>query len=464
MINELLLKKIITILTALIALYNQQIVATKSEVVLGGIGGVGGGTTTITLIPKQIPKEISDKYSLMNNSFERLEKSDAKDRIKVEIGDKNQPQFIPKIKLQRWDEVDFSLTPIENETDNPSLSFKGNKIDWKKGNLEIEYFDAPTSTNEGGYKMVWYLNSKPATNKLEFSIQSKGLDFFYQASLNVENKDPNLTCTETQCKNASGTIVMERPIDVVDSYAVYYSTKGGMNDINGKDYKTGKAFHIYRPHIIDALGAETWGILNIQNGIYSVEIPQAFLDTAVYPIKSNDTFGYTTRGASTSVFDGNLIACSFTGAAGNGTSLTISAMVANYSTPTNKIKGAVYDASNNLVTNGTSNEKTDLTGTVGDWTLNFASPISPTFTAQTYWLAANGDAAGFPFGEGTQYYYDSGTANQAKYISNAYTSFPPATLSGGTNQNNKYSIYATYTPSGGGGTVAKKRQPVIISD
>jgi len=37
---------------------------------------------------------------------------------------------------------------------------------------------------------------------------------------------------------------------------------------------------------------------DIENGIYSVEIPQEFLDKAVYPIKSNDDFGYASIGSS----------------------------------------------------------------------------------------------------------------------------------------------------------------------
>jgi hypothetical protein len=125
------------------------------------------------------------------------------------------------------------------------------------------------------------------------------------------------------------------------------------------------------------------------------------------------------------------------------------------------LKCAIYDASNNLVTNGTTEEKTDLTGTVGDWTLNFVS--APTFSAQDYWLASNGNATGMPTGEGTKYNYDAGDANQQKYILNAYTSFPPATLSGGTLQAYKFSIYATYTAAGGSTPLSIESDLVIFN-
>src|SRR4030042_1498594 len=161
------------------------------------------------------------------------------------------------------------------------LSFEGEKVKFNTPKISFEMYDVPSTANdEGSYKYFLYLNEPPATNKIEFDIETSGLDFFYQPELTQQEID-------------DGCI---RPPEIVGSYAVYHQTKGGMNDSAGKEYKVGKAFHIYRPHIIDAEGTETWGNLHIENGIYSVEIPQDFLDTAVYPIKSNDTFGYTTVG------------------------------------------------------------------------------------------------------------------------------------------------------------------------
>ena len=240
-------------------------------------------------------------YTKSKNTYFATLKDDLKDRIELEVGDSKQSDFKPQVKLMRWDnEVNFSVRLKTEEIANHSKS--GEKINWDGEKTNIEFY--ADETGEGGYKFVWYLKEKPVSNKIEFTIQSKGLDFFYQ---------PELTPEEI----AQGAF---RPENVVGSYAVYHQTKGGMNDINGKEYKAGKAFHIFRPHIIDANGAETWGILHIENGIYSVEIPQDFLDKAVYPIKSNDTFGNTSTAGTENGFAGNFAHMVVgTPAGGNGT-------------------------------------------------------------------------------------------------------------------------------------------------
>ena len=231
---------------------------------------------------KKLTPEVAEKYKIVNNAFKldkivnpELDKykNEPKDEIKITLGDEDASEFIPNIELKRWNEVSFKIKPrLSNVLSKDKiLSFKGEKIKFDTPKISFEMYDY--EEGEGGFKFIWQLNEKPANNKVEFDIETSGLSFFYQ---------PPLTAEEL----AEGA---ERPPEVEGSYAVYHQTKGGMNDINGKDYKVGKAFHIYRPKIIDAEGKETWGILKIENGIYSVEIPQEFLDKAVYPIRSNDT-------------------------------------------------------------------------------------------------------------------------------------------------------------------------------
>ena len=91
-----------------------------------------------------------------------------------------------------------------------------------------------------------------------------------------------------------------RPENVVGSYAVYHQTRGRVNDSAGMEYKTGKAFHIYRPEAIDRDGNKVWCDLSIseQTGTLTVTVPQPFLDTAMYPVRVDPTFGYTTAGSS----------------------------------------------------------------------------------------------------------------------------------------------------------------------
>ena len=133
----------------------------------------------------KLSKEITDKYSITNNAF-KLDKiknaekdkytGEPKDEINVEIGDTKQTEFYPQVKICRWsNETNFSVRLKDTEYEKAKISFNKDKIVWDKDNIKIEYCDYPEG--EGGYKMVWYLKSKPATNKVEFTIQSKGLGF-----------------------------------------------------------------------------------------------------------------------------------------------------------------------------------------------------------------------------------------------------------------------------------------------
>jgi hypothetical protein len=109
------------------------------------------------------------------------------------------------VKLCRWtNEVNLSVRLKDTEYEKAVISTDKDKIIWDKDNIKIEMYDY--AEGEGGYKFVWYLKSKPTTNKVEFFIQSKGLDFFYQPELTQEEKD-------------KGVI---RPENVVGSYAVYH--------------------------------------------------------------------------------------------------------------------------------------------------------------------------------------------------------------------------------------------------
>jgi len=385
----------------------------------------------------KISKEVKDKYKIVNNAF-RLDKiknaeldkytGEPKDEINVEIGDTKQTEFYPQVKLMRWsNEVNFSVRLKDTEYEKAQISTLQDKIIWDKDNIKIEFSDY--AENEGGHKMVWYLKSKPATNKIEFSIQTKGLDFFYQ---------PPLTPEEI----AKGAY---RPPEVEGSYAVYHQTKGGMNDINGKDYKTGKAFHIYRPHIIDAEGKETWGNLHIENGIYSVEIPQDFLDKAVYPIKSNDTFGNGTYGTYATTLSANYANGYEFVAPANGTVTSFTFYVIAKTSAKNVKAYLIKTSDLSLVTNGVGNAVSCPT-TAGWRTSSFATSPS-IISGTTYTLMIILETTSLNI-----YYSSGGTYGlECTDTANNYAS-PLSTLSIDIAGANKTSIYATYTPSGGGAT------------
>ena len=382
------------------------------------------------------------KRSIVKNAELDKYKGEPKDEIEVILGDINSADFTPDIEMKRWNEVSFKLKPrlASVATKDKNLSLVGDKIKFDTPKMSYEMYEDTTS-EEGGYKFIWYLNEPPLTNKIEFDIETAGLDFFYQPALNVENTDPNLTCTETQCKDIDGNIVAERPENVVGSYAVYHSTKGKMNDTNGKEYKVGKAFHIYRPHIIDAVGKETWGILHIENGIYSVEIPQDFLDTAQFPLKSNDTFGYTSIGASSQSMVGSDIYGSKFTAPVASTVDSITAYGSMFSLTAN-VKGImVLESTLNIISNGVGAAGGPFTTTPSWQTSTFGTPPNITNTDYDISLIISGNTFFF--------YYDTGSANQGLTdTTNNYTT--PTNPTDATRNTRKHSIYATYTPSGGG--------------
>jgi len=426
-----------------------------------------GNIPFVRIDQTKLSKKVKDKYSIVSNAFRVAEDKSVgldrngkpKDLITVEVGDTKQEQFYPQVKLCRWgddentNEVNFSIRLAENEIGTEKVSTKDDKILWEQGNIVIENY--PYIDDEGGYKFVWYLKNKPDKNKFNFTIQSKGLDFFYQppltAEITQEQKDKGYTATETDIFDENGAPISHRPENVVGSYAVYHSTKGGMNDINGKDYKTGQAFMIYRPHIIDANGVETWGILHIENGIYSVEIPQEFLDKAVYPIKSNDTIGYNTGGASEDYWTVSKISYSYV-ASGSGTLTNFYAYFRKNDSTTNgdSVKVALYTDSGgspNAPIAGSNIELT-ATSTTKNW---YNNAISGSITnGNTYWTAIT-----CVYENNHPSYFGYTSVSGSKRAASDYSTFPqnPYGTITSTTDNEKISIYATYTPSGGSSAI-----------
>ena len=211
---------------------------------------------------------------LPGNSFSQLAKDDPFERIDVEVGDTKQVDFFPQTKLMRWDnETNLSVRLVDNFPGKAIVSQEDGKVKWVKPDVESHFYEHPVSTEhpEGGYEFEVVLKKKPASNVLQFTIQTKGFDFFYQPAL-------------TQKEIDEGTV---RPENVIGSYAVYHSEKQGDYSALGKmNYKAGKAFHIYRPKVTDAVGKEVWGELSIDLpiGILDITIDQTFLDEAVYPV------------------------------------------------------------------------------------------------------------------------------------------------------------------------------------
>src|SRR3990172_4914282 len=218
-------------------------------------------------------------YNPATKSYLTVEKSDPKDKVGVIIGDDQDPSvFHPQVKIQRWDnEVNASIRLIHNTIPgNVTVTDDGTKITWSKKqgqNTWKAIFYHRDDLNEGGFEFEVHLPNNPPVNFLDFSMNDKDLDWFYQGELTAQEIAEGAT----------------RPENVVGSYAVYHKYKGGVNEAGGKEYKVGKAFHVYRPHVVDANANETWGVLSLTSGILRIEVDQTWLDNAVYPVVIDPT-------------------------------------------------------------------------------------------------------------------------------------------------------------------------------
>ena len=225
-----------------------------------------------------------------HNKFLKTVKDHDQDHIEVEIGDtKQNGEFFPQHKIMRWDnEVNLSMRLIHNE-ENPTVSHDSDTdtVHWIGEKMEAHFYNLGVSEEhpEDAQELEVVLKEKPDTNLIQFTLKDKGIIY--------EPQYPDLI-VKRQPEDGADPIV---PENVLGSYAIY-TKEHKQNFTGGKLYKAGKVGHIYRPKIIDAKGTWVWGKLNISEGILTVEIPQDFLDNAVYPVRhaSGTTVGYTTIG------------------------------------------------------------------------------------------------------------------------------------------------------------------------
>ncbi len=308
---------------------------------------------------------------------------------------------------------------------------------------------------EGASEFEVVLKEKPVTNKVEFSLNTKGLEFRHQPPL-------------TQAQIAKG---QRRPINVVGSFAVY-ALEQKINWKGGKKYKCNKVGHLFYPYLIDANGwkvrAEDF-IVNANpdgTGLLTVVIPQEFLDNAVYPIRhaAGLTFGYTSGGTTGNVAIAFQATdnCDRVGTAVVGVAGTLTSLHA-YLGP---ITGGddTIDTSMHLNEEDTGANSHDQVAEVEILELDYylAGPDWVVFTAAgetleaiDYIISIVGNGADVT-GKGSYYgtRFDSGGASVNKYnerVSNGYAQLrdeDPWTEAEAADTD-QYSLYATYEEAGG---------------
>lgn len=333
----------------------------------------------------------------------------------------------PAVTMNKWNDEAGITVSYDKIQANGSRQFLTDRIEWKAAKEELHAYplEPKEGMEDGGYEIEVYLKEKPETNVFNFTIEgAEELDFFYQ---------PELTPEEI----AEGA---SRPENVIGSYAVYHKTKA--NHIEGQtNYATGKAFHIYRPKAIDANGSEVWAELSYSNGTLTVTVPQDFLDDAVYPVRVDPTFGYSTRGASSSSLgSGQLAGSVFTSPTdANGTVSQIQSELSNLCGAGCTAKAVITNNSKVIISGGVSSPSS---AGCSSCTSSYSSP--PTISATTdYFLTIVTNDGGWSL------HYDAGTTDQG-IIDTTNSHSSPTNPTDAAANNNKYSIYATYTASGAG--------------
>jgi len=343
------------------------------------------------------------------------------------------------------------------------------------------------------FELEVLLLEKPKKNKVEFTVETKGLKFYYQPELTQKEKDDGAF----------------RPENVVGSYAVYHESKTNniiypfdksgytLDELNekvlseelvakinkktseveyytqGKKYRVGKAFHIYRPKIVDSAGTEVWGdlIVDTNKKVLTVEIPQEFLDNAVYPVRhaAGLTFGYTSAGGSNlqvSYYHSSFPSRRRDGNAWAGVNGTATELHAFLKTKVNKnvdtsIFLNIYDSVDGTHEQVVTLEIANLSLTTSYVDKTFNITDSGIFDSNDYTLSISLNDQDLGPTDGTNGYlaFDSTTLqgsikflqgnNNSSYDS--YTATKEAPWEGKISSYNFCaSIYATYTASGGG--------------
>lgn len=267
--------------------------------------------------------------------------------------------------LNFWEEENISFE--EEGVEAPTEIEDKLIVDNAKIKREIFWTDGPD--NSENLKWLFCFKEKPANNIYTLKL-GEDWDNFYWFYQPIE-----LSQAE---KDQDGF----RPDNVRGSYAVYHKSK------RNNKYKTGKALHIYRPQATDADGKKVWTTLHIEKGIYTVTIPQDFLDKAVYPVVVNDIIGYNTIGGSEGAFGSGNIEAVGPDEAATTAGLDKCYVYSNMTTGTGVVTMGVYDYDsggdipNNLI--GNTAEVTITTGGFA-W---YSSNCTGSITSGTSYYAA----------------------------------------------------------------------------
>ena len=357
----------------------------------------------------------------------------------VIIGDEKSDKFVPNMKLTRWNGEE-SLTIKYSKTNFDPPVVDKDKVKISNHTEDIEFYKA----DDKNYKMVIYVKKKPLDNKFSYYIEGwEDFNFYYQP-IWEDYETVEINGEEYQEKTLPSGMKVRRKPEIAGSYAIYHKTKA--NHVKGQtNYKTGKFKHAYTPKWIDANGKWTWGKLSFKDGWMTNECPWEFINSAKLPIKSNDTYGDTSEGGSETGWAANYSSAFnvYGTMPANGTITAVHIWI-RYDTANQDLVYNYYGNDNN------KSSASDGSGTFGNVDNDH----------HMYEYAISGDTEGSGDKLSCAYGFDGAAPNIAADATagteNAWRDSSwqsPITLTATEPSTNgeeyQYSVYMTYTPSGG---------------
>lgn len=284
--------------------------------------------------------------------------------------------------------------------------------------------------DDGGFKIDIILDKKPDTNVFCYTIEgAENYDFWYQPALTQQEID-------------EGT---ERPDNIIGSYAVYHKTLRN-HEVDKTNYETGKVMHIPRPQVWEVNDKENttiWADLSYNEGQLCVTVDNNYLQKAKYPVRVDPTFGYTSVGA-TAASIGAVKAYSKGTTVEAGT-ITQMSQYTYTSSGSGNVGSALYSNTSSLPDVLLASHSATGTYTTTQQWVN--TTISYAVSSGTvYWLASwRVDGAG------TERLRADSLTNGSRILASGTPFSWDDPVTGTSNSNFRYSIYATYTAGGGGG-------------
>lgn len=386
----------------------------------------------------------------------------------VVFGNEITEDFEPEMKLTRWGPEASVTLAYDPEGESGTQRVTDNQVSWESKEVLVNmYYQAPgevTSSSgqkyrinsQGGMELDMVLKSQPKNNVFRYRLESQGLEFYYQPEISDEEAQADLDYYNSlRVESEVDSEYLEflprtleeakrkrRPEHIVGSYAVYYSQgEGDFSVLGGKNYKAGKAFHIYRPRVYDAQGQETWGELKIEpeNNLLTITVDAAWLAAAEYPVVVDPNLGYEDGGKSFDC-DANEITGSVFRTGPAAKAQTMTAYICDDNSGDLMEYGIYKDSNSSFV------EETEVFTGVADCN----GGLTPKWQQLDLLSSADLDSGvdyifvGWNNAVSMCLMYDGGDPNQGHYVVESYDGSWPTSVSF-SNNNNEYSIYITYT-------------------